>query len=205
MKENGGLKKKILPCILVVCIALLIEIFVFNIRSYESLFYEEKMLGEFESFVENDEQAGISSLYINTGGEKIHNIYLNMGYMDAVSGKLEGGSAAIAVKDAGSASFRGIADKAVSPDRPATQYIFINTKGNEEQIRIDFPLRETKSIRLYEVKLNAHRPLFFSALRFAVIAVAGIVILFVCGKLAVKKDKDNKADESGNETEASAT
>lgn len=84
------MKKELLPCILVVCVALLIEIFVFNIRSYESLFYEEKMLGEFESFVESDEEVGISSLYINTGGEKIHNIYLNL-FFDGQSGRLEGG------------------------------------------------------------------------------------------------------------------
>jgi hypothetical protein len=198
MKENGGLKKKILPCILVVCIALLIEIFVFNIRSYESLFYEEKMLGEFESFVENDEQAGISSLYINTGGEKIHNIYLNMGYMDAVSGKLEGGSVSIAVKEAGASSFFTVADTMISPDHTASQYVFFNTKGSEEQIRIVFPLREKKSIRLYEVMLNAHRPLFFSWLRFILLIIAG-GLCFIAGKaFAVKKEKAQKADEPSN-------
>ena len=62
MKETGKMKDKITPFILVFCIAAVVEIFVFNFRCYESLFYKEKLLGEFESFVENDEGAGISSL-----------------------------------------------------------------------------------------------------------------------------------------------
>lgn len=181
MKSIKISKKKILPFLLVICISLLAEIFVFNFRSYESLFYNEKLMGEFESYVENDEKAGISSLFINTGGEKIHNIYLNMGFIDKQSGILEGGSAAIAVQDEmlydGNPFLRPVTERFIMPEVAASQYVFFSTYGGTQNIRINFPLRDDKSLRLFEIKLNAHRPLLFSFGRFIIMVIAGLFIL----------------------------
>ena len=201
MKENGSVKNKILPFVLVICIAALLEIFVMNFRSYQSLFYKEKLLGEYESFVENDEKAGISSLFINTRGDKINNIFLNMAFLDAQSGALEEGPATIAVQESGGASFRTVAEKHIEPEKEAEQYVFWGTKGGTEQIRIDFPLREGKSLRLFEVKLNARRPLFFSYLRFLILAAAGILCYNAGKALFVKKDKEHETDKTGDETD----
>ncbi len=205
MGNTNMSKKRILLFLLIICISLLVEIFVFNFRSYESLFFNEKFMGEFESYVENDEEAGFSRLFIHTGGERIHNIYINAGFIDKSNGKLEECSAAIAVKNVGASSFNIVAETVISSENPVSGYIFLNNKENAEQIRIDFPLRATKSIRIYEIKLNAHRPLFFSALRFLAMSATGIVIIIVCGKLKAKKDKEDKGDTTDNETEAPGT
>ena len=161
MKDKVSLKKRIIPYLLVLCIAMLAELFIFNFRSYESLGYEEKLLSEFDTFVDNDENAGIASLYINTGGVIIHNVFLNMALVDPVSGSKEEGKAVILVKESGNSSLREVTEKVIRPDHPADQYIFWKSKCEIEQIRIDFPFQEGKSLRIYEIKLNAHRPLFF--------------------------------------------
>ncbi len=193
MKENTTIKKKLLPYVLVVCIALLIEIFVFNFRSYGSLFYEEKLLGEFESHVENDKEAGVSSLFINTAGEMIHNIYLDLGFLDRQSGRLEGGGVEVAIQDEtvyeGNRSFRQVTERAIIPDKGETKYVFFVSYEGIQQIRINFPLRDDKSLRIYEIKLNAHRPIFFSFGRFVIMVVVGVLILVLYKKFAVRKLK----------------
>ena len=196
-----GLKKRILPYVLVVCLALLTEIFIFNFRSYESLLYKEKMLGEFESHIENDVKEGRSSLYIDAKGETIKNIYLDMGMFDTNRKILEDGHVYIAIQEVGDSFFNVVAERVIGPETHAAKYIFWKTKGETNQVRVDFPLREGKSLRLYEVKLNAHRPLFFSILRFLILTSAGILCYNTCKALVVKKDYNHEPHKTGDETD----
>ena len=194
-------QKKLIPYVLIVCVALLIEIFVFNLRSYESLFYNERSLEEFEAYVENDEAADLSSLFINTAGEKIYNIYLNIGCMDKLSGEVESCNVAIAVQDEllynGNPFLRPITERDIMPQIEASQYVFFNTHGGTQNIRINFPITDDKSLIINELKLNAHRPLIFSFSRFIIIVIAGVFIRAFRKESVLWKTKASEPGRNG--------
>lgn len=174
------LNKYFIPYILVLCIALLTEVFIFNVRCFESLFYEEKMLGDFESWIDNDSEEGVSSLFINIGGYKIHNLYIDFSIEDKASKIMEAGQVGIAVQDQllfdGDYLLRPITERMVIDSVTDSKYIFFTTYGNTDIIRINFPKQEGKACILREIKLNAHRPMLFSWGRFLLVLFFGLGI-----------------------------
>ena len=187
MKEKVLINKKIQPYLLIICIALLVEIFVFNIRSYETLFYKEKLLGELPSRVETDDKRAISSLFIEINGEKVHDIFLNAAMLDEESGALEAVGIEIFVLDRNTKDYRQILNTLVSSDNPSSQYVFNVTEEGVEQIRIDFHIQEGKRLRLYEIKINAHRPLFLVWWRFLIILSIGVGLYLIISLIKTKK------------------
>ena len=198
MDKRNTIKRALIPYVLVICIALLMEVFIFNGRCFESLFFEEKMLGEFGSWIDNESEEGVSSLFIDIGGYKIKNLYLDLSYVDNATKVPEAATVGIAVEDQllfdGDHMIRPVTERVIMDSVPVSKYVFFPTYGNTEQIRINFPRQEGKRLYLREVKLNAHRPLFFSLGRFLLILVFG---LGLCAFRPASKMWKIKVDEAG--------
>lgn len=195
-------RKKYIQCIfLIICSSFFVEIFVFNFRTYESLFYQERLLGEFESRVEAEEENGVSSLFITVNGEKIKNLFLDVAFKDAESETLEGVKTVIAAQGGKDADFRVAAEQMIYPDKAASKYVFLSTGGNTEQIRIDFPVQKGKSLRVFGVKINAHRPLYILWWRLGLVCAIGLFVFFLSAYLRKGTSVPDQDGESGAHAE----
>jgi len=189
MKEKR--KSIISSFVIIICLALMVEIFLFNFRTYRSLFFEEKMLGKYETWVENDEENNSSSLFINTNGEKVYDLFIDAGLLDEARGELDEVTVKIDIGDkdmnTGKILFNPVTEILLSPSDPSSHYVFLDNPRSADQIRMDFQAQKGKSLRLYEVKLNAHRPLFISWKRSLLLLAAGTVLFAFFGMFIYRK------------------
>lgn len=197
--ENlGKVKMTVRNLLLLLCAALLTEIFLFNFRTIQSLFYEEHSWTEYavEYFGANlyednivsiqDEEALIS---IQDIGLDVKNIRLDLEPLDSIDlFYMESGLcyAHIDVLDEGSSEFmyRILAGWPVLPENLTSQYIWIQTMGDVQELNVNVNMPAGHLFKVNDITLNAKKPLDFSMIRF----LAVWLILLLCYGLRSRSD-----------------
>lgn len=183
-KRNKEISDRIKPSVrnllLLLCVAALVEICVFNFRSIQSLFYEEHSWEEYTV-----EYAGVNRyddgvirieddyavIAIQDIGLDVKNIRLDLELLNSIDlFYLESGLcyAHIDVLDEGSSEFmyRLIADWPVLPENLTSQYIWIQPMGKVQGLNVNVYMLAGRLFRINGITLNAKKPLDFSVVRF---------------------------------------
>lgn len=175
--------------VLVVLIALLIEIFVFNFRTFQSLFYKEVSLMERIIAIEGMSFYGdgyftldngeSGALYLTDFQETMHNIYLDISVPTSVElPYMETGECYVSVflSDEGNATMYSPNTETVLGPVEDSKYIWFESMGDVGGGKIEISLSSGYSVQINDIVLNAKRPLMFSVTRF--LLVLGIAFLF---------------------------
>ncbi len=198
--------------LLFLALALLIEIFVCNIRSLQSMFYKEipitaemlqidgaKALSNGDLLIE-DEKAYISLL---TDNEKVRDIYVDAEVVDELTGNGKKDSICdvnFYIMDdllyGGDSNTRYLTNRSILHDIPSSQYVFFASFGNTKVLMVEIIPQDGNIIRLHDLKLNAARPLCLSLSRFLIILLfMEMIFVFRPGSFLWKR----KALEPGKE------
>ncbi len=165
--------KHILPkCILFALIALAIELFGFNFRTFESLTFipaQQWTLTDtagaklpMESRLTADEN-GESVFVIENIGQTAGNLYLDL------EGPSSDGFFAIKIKarDEGNNQYYSLPETAVSAVREADKYIRLNLSGKAKSLRVTVKTEAGEELIIKNVDINRIRPLDLSPVRIA--------------------------------------
>ena len=169
----------------ILAIALLLEVFVFNINFYTSLGYNSIDLSDSLELQEtSDEQYKITEVdnvieFSNLNTE-VHNVYLKFDWEQPAQNltfKIQFTDDAHATYFDSTEYTVGVPDVDISTMASESQYVNLKTTGYVNNLRIELVGNEKTNypIRLTSLVLNAHRPFSFSFLRF--FGVAGILAL----------------------------
>ena len=160
-------------------LALLIEIFGFNFRAWESLTYTTMDENTYTiatspdaSLTKNDilpDKFMLSfpengDCYIEIYGlqDVISNIYLNA---TAVNTEDTSVSVTISAIDDGNALYYDLPSSLIKDDNTATHYIKLNLSGQAYRLKINFDDANGKIFYLDNIQMNVHRPFCISAKR----------------------------------------
>ena len=167
--------------ILFVLLAILIEIFICNIRSFQSMFYTEKDISEYPvqlDYVQllpngdlllDDDVAYIS---IIVGDEKINNICIDAEVADAPSNEKRGScDVTLYIQDdlisGGENKIRSVSDRTLLYGVEASHYYFFESFGNTKLLQLEFRPQNGRVLHLNSIKLNSPKPVLFSVIRSA--------------------------------------
>lgn len=186
---SDGKKPTVRNILLLLCVAVLTEICLFNFRSIQSLFYKEHTLEEYTVDYEGvviydggiisiqDDAAVIS---IKDIGLDVKNVRLDLEQLDSIDlFYLENGVCFthIDVLDEGSSEMmhRLITDWPVLPGNLTSQFIWIQTKGDVQRLDVNVHMQAGHLFKINGITLNARKPLDFSVIRF--LAVFSVLLL----------------------------
>ncbi len=190
MKTAGVFWKKLL---IIGLTALGLELFVFNIRALQSLFFTEITYPpeecEMEGFKEYEdhvfklkEEKGVmylTGLAEKTGGQTLHNVWLDISLPDAIDMPVvESGVLSITphMRDAGhEASYVALAEHKLRDDIPNSEYLWVNGAGEIKTLALEMAFSNGTLIQIHKIVLNAHQPVRFSVWRFLVLFLLGCV------------------------------
>ena len=187
---GDNVKKYLVPILLIMMLALFIEIFVFNIRAIQSIFYKEivcphdqigisgfKFVDENLYMIDPDsEEHSVWLLSIDQllAGEKLKNIYLDIEMPDAEadSDNMSGSCKVQFSEEAADGyAYVRIGDTVVVKGNEQSQYCWLYPDRNSQNLRINIDLSDSYGLYIKNIVINAHRPLFFSAIRFLIIVI----------------------------------
>ena len=183
------MKKNVLfPYLVILGIAMMLEIFVFNWRSFQTLFYQEHELTEYYTqfdygtITENGDievQGEAFVISIVPDGEEIHNVFLDAETVDQngeATGKCD---VQLYVQDellsGGEKMVRPQTERKIFHSIPASQYLFYTPFGKTQMLQLDFFPQNGERIRIHDLRVNVKRPLLISGWR--------ILLLFLFGSL----------------------
>ena len=188
--------------------ALLVEIFVFNIRSVGSLFYAEIQYPLSELSLQGIDISedgvlhlsggeGQSAIYLKNlnglpGAEKIRNIRLDLELPDAYDRAWEeSGILTITpyVRDAGHDQYDILADQVCRPEAEDSCYLWLKPSDPVKTIVLVMRRSEGDSILLKGITINAKRPFRFSLFRILFIFAIFSVIYLLRPSSFLWKDK----------------
>lgn len=167
--------------IIFILIALLLEIFVCNVRTFQSMFYKEKDIStypvqlDYAHFLPNgDIEIDGESAFISivTGNEKINDIFVDVETASSVDLCTESGVCDVTfyIQDellyGGRVGTRVITERKILHNVRASQYVFIKSFGNATIIQLELKPQNGNIVRIHDIKLNANRPIMFFAGRF---------------------------------------
>ncbi len=189
------IKESFKPYILIGLIVILTEVFVFNARTFQSLFYQERDWGEYfvqlehGHILENGDiviEEGEAVLTIAFIDEEIHNICFDAWLTDSVeSDTLRDDclDVRLSIQDdvlyAGEEGARVIYTGTVIPKIENSKYIFFESYGNIHHLQIAFSAEGGSTVHVDRVVLNAKRPLQISVIRILIgyLLIGGIYFL----------------------------
>lgn len=176
-------KKLIVAIVLFFIISLIIEVFVFNFRSWESILYENQFktypsreLQFPQDVVKINENIFLSSnneleFEINNINSEVNNLYLDVKILDNnyTNTGLEVKSNAIqfniiATDEANNLYFE-LPQMTVDNTFPRTEYVKLNLAGNVEKLKVIFNNVENRRVEINSVDCNIYRPLMISKIR----------------------------------------
>lgn len=188
--------------------ALLVEIFVFNIRSVSSLFYSETEYPLSALEIQNmsvDEggvlhlsgEEGQSAIYLKSlnelaSAEKIRNIRLDLELSDASDRAWEeSGILTITpyVRDAGHDRYDILADQVCRPEVEDTHFLWFKPSDPVKTIVLVMHRSEGDSVLLKGITINAKRPFQFSFLRILILFVIFAAAFFLRSSSFLWKEK----------------
>ena len=180
-KTNSQLWKKYRGLVLVVLAALLVEIFVFNFRTFQSLFYEEVSVMDKIIAVEgmtyygdgyftlDDGENGV--IYFGDLQAPMHNMYVKVSVPTSVDlPYMETGVCYVSpyLCDEGNSTMYSPNTEAVLGKVEDSKYIWFESMGNVNSGKIELSLSSGYSVQIDDIVLNAKRPLMFSFVRFLI-------------------------------------
>lgn len=185
------MKKFIKRFILFLLISVVAEVLVFNLQSFESLFYSpvqnvKLSYGSGYSVVGNTiflpEQGEDRSqdeddwfIEISEINEEVHNMYFNV-VLDSDANVVQ---LVLLARDRGSDEYYEMPPINVSPDSKSSQYIKLNLNGEAKSIRMRINGYGGRSLTLNNLTLNARRPFIWSMKRIAVLFMAMLIIYII--------------------------
>lgn len=173
-------------------LALFIEIFIFNFRTFESLTVKaldsDSYVTEFSAnaVVNTSSQSmdGIMVSFSETGecyleisglDQVVSNIFLDAAYVNSDDDM----SVTIWAQDEGNALYYDLPESTLKYDSRASKYIKLNLSGKASKLKIVFNDAGGTEIILNQAALNVHRPLLFSLKRFVLMFLAFCLMYFL--------------------------
>ena len=178
------MKRQAVKCLILALAAILIELFVFNFRTFESLSFSPV-----EGFTLSDANGqrltsgqtvtfsaqGSSELILNNINANAQNIYIDAALSASPEATL---TLQLWARDEGNNQYYRLPKVDVSPLDPDSRYIKLNLSGEARSIKITFQELSGETLTIRDIEINRFRPLDFSILRLAGIF---IVLLMVYG------------------------
>ena len=168
--------------IILVLLAILLEVFVCNVRTFQSMFYKEKDISDYPiqldyaHFLPNgDLEIDGESAFISivTGNEKVNDIFVDIETAESAGANTESGVCDVTfyIQDellyGGRVSTRVITERKIIHTIKSSQYVFFKSFGNATIIQLELKPQNGNIVRVHDIKLNANRPILFSLGRFA--------------------------------------
>lgn len=195
MDKKAKYKQLLIPLI----IALLLEVFVFNYRTYLSLTYKEisfpaasvEVMGaeDFGEGVYRIGEEGNAVIYLKNmpealQGNRFHNVYLDI-YLPEAEDDIytESGCMYITpyVRDAGHDQYDILAERVYRQDIEDSKYLWITPAGEVKTLALNIRLSEGSVFQIKDIKVNARRELGVSPLRLLILIVAAFAIYALRG------------------------
>ncbi|MDE6530512.1 MAG: hypothetical protein K2K96_07040, partial [Lachnospiraceae bacterium] len=169
--------------LLLLCSAALIEVFLFNFRSIQSLFYEEHPWTEYDFSIEgaNVYEDGLISItdetvsiIINDLSLDVKNIRLDLETVDSIElTNRENGVCRVDffITDEGSSQMYQFLHRIILHGNITSQYQWMQAVGRIGDMRIDISMPTGHLFRIHDITFNAKKPLDFSSVRFGIICL----------------------------------
>jgi len=189
MQKKNIIHRRIL---LIVLLALIIEIFICNMRTIQSLCYSESSWLDCNIKIEggtiNADTGAIIcddttvTIVLSDIGRKIENLYIDTRIADdivspytdeSVKVKLEVGDESLR---SGERVYMPYAEQYVMNTVPASRYIWFESYGEISSMRISLSSEAADSIVINDIVFNAKRPFYFSFIRFFLIIIILLII-----------------------------
>ncbi|MBR4543139.1 MAG: hypothetical protein IKO53_02910 [Lachnospiraceae bacterium] len=167
------------------------EVFVCNVRTFQSLFYSEKDVSEFpvqldyahflpDGTLSIDGDSAFISIVVDD--DKIHDVYVDIETYSEDASAAEKGvcDLTLFIQDdllyGGRESTRVLTERKILHNVEASHYVFFESFGNTKLLQLELKPQNGNAVRIHNIKLNARRPLLFSFVRF--IAFLGVLEFF---------------------------
>lgn len=176
--------KKYLLKILLICVVL--EIFAFNFKHFESLLYQKKnnydiyissgleKLSEGEYKVKDDANAYFEITELNT---TVHNLYIEF---EAIGEGLNLGERLpilIEVTDEANSMYRALPETEVINKIEESQYIRLHLSGKSSRIKVNILRPNDDVFCISAIEINKVRPLIIHPLRIFILFIGGLLFL----------------------------
>lgn len=178
-------RHKIIPIVSVLILAILIELFIFNFRHFESLFFSENANNFTITYSENIRLNEEGELIIGNGGEG----YIELNGIDSVVNNLHFDVAilsddkttadmkiGLSVIDEGNSSYYKLPARTIDDSDELSKYIKLNLSGEAKSIRIYINELNGDGFKVNSLLFNVEMPMDFSVFRVMVIFLCSILI-----------------------------
>lgn len=171
--------------ILFATLAMFLELFVCNIRSFQSLLYDEKDISMYPIRVDYadvlangdiivDDDVAYITAFVN--GEKINNVHIDIEVVDPAYGNGNNyrySDFIVNIQDellySGEINTRVAAQRKVLHDLPSSQYVFFESFGKTQTLILEIRPQDSGLIRIHDITFNARRPVMLSFPRLFVL------------------------------------
>lgn len=161
-----NIKKIIFRIFLFIIIpSILIEVFIFNLRYFESLNYKNSK--ELSSDIKNLEISKNQTIKINNINQDMNNLYLD------INSNIDNFKYAIYAKDKGNEEFYKLPSRTYSINIEQSKYIKLNLNKNVKSLKFKFYAKNNRSylINIKSIKTNVTKPFFISLERIAFLII----------------------------------
>ena len=178
LPERDKMIKTVRHIVLLLVVAVAMEIFVFNFRSIQSLFYQESSYKDYDYEIEgmiaydNDvyslQTEGNHIVRINNVNQEIKNIKIDIEILNSIPlFYLEDGVCKVDynVRDEGNAIPYCVTHRSILYNNEASKYAWIQLYGDMKDIDLELFLENGYLIKIHDISFNARRPLLFSWIR----------------------------------------
>ena len=176
------MKKTCIKLFIAALAALILELFIFNFRTFESLTFSPV-----DSFTMTDSDGSIleigqsippsedgsTEIILDTINANAHNLYLELVPVSASQTEL---NLQLWARDEGNNQFYSLPRITIDPDDPGSHYIKLNLSGKAKSIKITVSDVPENTLLIQDIGINRTRPLDFSILRYAGIFIVLLLI-----------------------------
>lgn len=176
-------------------LALFVEVFICNIRSFQSVLYEEKSVLDYEYRIDGAEVTDNGDVLVNgesatiticTNDEIINNIHVDIEVMDSQNSqvmKMSVCDVTLRIQDellyGGNVSSRLITQKKVLHELLASQFFFFESFGGINALSLEICPQQSNIIHINDITLNARRPIIVSFSRLLwVLLILEMIYIF---------------------------
>ncbi|MCD7904445.1 MAG: hypothetical protein LUG24_02480 [Clostridiales bacterium] len=174
--------KKYLPYIIIFAVVMLMEVFLFNWRFFESFEYEQTDLYEF-NYGTGISIEGSNQIKIGSGDKyieftdidtKINNIYIDVRdnrndtpvtLGDGKSRSFQKAAVVISATDEANAQYYDMPERVIAEGVERTKYIRLHTLGESKSLKITFNGVDNQTLTINSVTINKPVPFSFSLIR----------------------------------------
>lgn len=179
-------RKTWMKIVLLLVIAILIEICIFNFRSIQSLFYTEHELTGYD-FSDETQLVKGNTYKVTTNGvkyiellninEEVKNIHLNIEYYDE-DDIFQPLDITLSATDAAHELYFTLPERTMINSTPKSQYMTLDLSGKSEKLKIRLDVEKGNTIVINSISINSHIPMYFSIER-VLILFFGMLIVYI--------------------------